>query len=126
MTDTLFDGYDPEPQPHKDPDLSPDRRLTLRQLGEIRKAVHPLTHGPLHGQADRNATKDDGPRRPFTCGTCKFRESFLWHNKTFPKCTAHNRVFLKHSTQTDVRAWWPACPVYLPAGSWSSTNSGEV
>lgn len=119
MTEPLFEGFEPEPQPHKDPDLSADRRLTLRQQVDIRKGTHPLTHGPLHQGADRNVTKDDGSRRPLTCGTCKFREIFQWHNKSYPKCTAHDRVFLKHSTQTDVRAWWPACPSYLVAGSWS-------
>lgn len=120
MSDALFDGYEPEIIPAKNPDLSADRRLTLRQQGDIRAGVHPLTRGPLHDQGDRAANRHDGARRPLTCGTCVFRESFLWHNATYPKCIAHNRVFVKHSTTTDVRAWWPACPSYLP------TTQGET
>lgn len=115
MTEALFDGYEPEPAPHKDPNLSADRRLTLRQQADIRDGKHPLTHGPLHDQADREATREDR-RRPFTCGTCVFREIFSYHNRTYPKCVAYYRVYVKHSAQTDVRAWWPACPTYQEAG----------
>ena len=116
MSDTLFEGYEPDPVPHIDPDLSPDRRLTLRQQADIRAGVHPLTRGPLHDQADRTATRVDGRGRPLTCGTCVFRQAFRWHNQTFPKCVSYDRVFVKHSTASDVRAWWPACPNYLPSG----------
>jgi hypothetical protein len=114
MTDALFDGYEPEIIPGIDPDLSAGQRLTLRQTGDIRAGRHPLTHGPLHDQGDRSASRDNGNRRPLTCGTCIYRELFKWHDYTYPKCIAHDRVFLKHSTATDVRAWWPACPSYLP------------
>lgn len=116
MTDTLFEGYEPDPLPHQDPDLSADRRLTLRQQAEIRAGIHPLTHTQMHPQGSRAATREDGPRQPLTCGTCVFRQSFQWHNKTYPKCVSHDRAYVKHSTQTDVRAWWPACPNYQPKG----------
>lgn len=117
VTEPLFEGFEPPPPPpHKDPTLSQDKRLVLRQQADIRRGTHPLTHGPLHPAADRAATKDDGTGRALTCGTCKFREQVQWHDRTYPKCVAHNRAFLKHSTQTDVRGWWPACPSYLPGG----------
>lgn len=112
----LFTGFDPDPVPHKDPNLSADRRLTLRQQANIRAGVHPLTRGQLHPQASRTATREDGTRQPLTCGTCVFRESVQWHNRTYPKCVSHARTYLTHGTTTDVRAWWPACPNYLPTG----------
>lgn len=114
MTDVLFEGYDPAPLPGVDPDLSADRRLTLRQQGFIRVGVHPLTRTQMHRQASRAATRDDATGLPLTCGTCVFRETFQWHNRTYPKCVSYDRMFVKHSTATDVRAWWPACPNYLP------------
>lgn len=117
MTEPLFAGYDPPPQPHKDPALSAGRRLTLRQAADILAERHPLTRGPLHPDADRGATRDDGPKRPFTCGTCVHRELFLWHNTTYPKCVAHNRAYMTHCQTTDVRAWWPACPQYQAEGA---------
>lgn len=116
MNDVLFAGFEPDPVPHKDPDLSPDRRLTLRQQADIRSGIHPLTHGRLHDQGDRAATRENGSRKPLTCGTCVFRQLFQWHNQTYPKCASHDRKYLKHSAATDVRAWWPACPNYLPSG----------
>lgn len=124
MTEPLFEGYEPEGAAG-DAQLSPDRRLTLRQQADVRKGLHPLNHGPLHDQADRSASKDDGARRPLTCGTCVNRQSFVWKSGSYPKCVAFDRVFVKHSAATDVRAWWPACPRYLPAGSWSSNTTGE-
>lgn len=125
MTEPLFAGYEPEPQPHLDPDLSADRRLTLRQQADIGKGTHPLTRGPIHDQAVRTAVRGDGGRLELRCGTCVNRQTFRWHNKTYPKCVAFDRVFVKHSAATDVRGWWPACPSYLPSGSWSSNESGE-
>lgn len=122
MSDVLFAGYDPDPLPHQDPDLSPDRRLTLRQAANIRVGIHPLTHGQLNTQASRAATRADDRGLPLTCGTCVFRESVQWHNRTYPKCVSHARTYVKHSTATDVRAWWPACPNYLPTSA--STESG--
>lgn len=123
MTDqTLFDGFE---SPHDGEDLSADRRLTIRQQADIGKGMHPLTRGPIHDQADRVATREDGGRLELRCGTCVNRQMFRWHNKSYPKCTAHDRVFVKHSAATDVRGWWPACPSYLPSGSWSSNESGE-
>ena len=126
MTEPLFEGFEPQPQPHKDPDLSADRRLTLRQQADIRKGTHPLTRGPLHEKASRDAAREDGGRLELRCGTCINRQQFRWHDKSYPKCVAHDRVFLKHSTATDVRGWWPACPAYLPTGSWAeATTTGE-
>lgn len=118
----LFEGYEPETV---DPDLSADRRRTLRQQADITAGRHPLTRGPLHLEAKRTATRDDPRGRPLTCGTCVFRQLFRWHDDTYPKCVSHDRVFVTHAAATDVRRWWPACPAYLPTGSWSTNESGE-
>lgn len=118
--ETLFDSFDPD-----DEDLSAGQRLTVRQQGDVRKGTHPLTHGPLHDQASRTAVREDGGRIELRCGTCVNRQTFRWHNKSYPKCIAHDRVFVKHSAATDVRGWWPACPAYLPSGSWADNKSGE-
>jgi hypothetical protein len=114
MSAVLFDGYEPDPPPHKDPDLSAGQRLTQRQQTDIRAGRHPLTRGPLHPQADPDAMKDDGPNRPHTCGTCTFRELLAYHNRNYPKCTGYGRTYITHGATTDVRAWWPACPTYQP------------
>lgn len=121
MTTPLFDGYE---APRIDPDLSAGQRLTLRQQANIRVGRHPLTHGPLHIQASRTATRDDLPRQQLTCGTCVFRTLHHWHNQTYPKCVSHDRTFVTHSTATDVRAWWPACPAYLPTSPSAPTQQG--
>lgn len=122
MSDTLFDGYEPEPQPHKDPDLSAGRRLTLRQQADIRAGRHPLTAGLLHPEADRGSTKDDGANRPYSCGTCVFRQVLGHHNHAYPKCTAFGDTYQTHSAATDVRAWWPACPSYQREGATMTTR----
>lgn len=122
MSDVLFDGYEPA---RIDPELSPGRRLTLRQQAYIRVGRHPLTHGPLHIEGSRAATRDDEPGQPLTCGTCVFRRLHRWHNDTWPKCVSHDRTFVTHSTATDVRAWWPACPSYLPTAA-GPIKSGDT
>lgn len=119
MSDVLFAGYEP-PEP-----VSADRRLTMRQAVEIRVGKHPLTHGLLHAQARRTASRDDPKGLPLTCGTCVFRQVFRWHDYSYPKCVSYDRTFVKHSTATDVRAWWPACPNYLPTAAPTTTGDTQ-
>ena len=107
--DTLFGGYEPpEPVPRPDkPDLSADRRRTLRQAADIKAGRHPLTRGPLHPAADRTAHRDDGKHLPYRCGSCVHRVDRGW-----PKCDLST---MTSSAASDVRAWWPACPQYEEA-----------
>lgn len=128
MSDTLFPDFEPpvrELRPSEQPDLSADRRRTLRQAENIADGIHPLTGGPLHSLAsvyrDAAAPKDD----PFTCGSCYFRASLRYHNGTYAKCvlgatTDKPGPYVTHSAATDVRAWWPACRDYSPSDRLSS------
>ncbi len=88
----------PEPivLPEPPPPLSADRRRTQRQREAVAAGVHPLTK--------QRARPDLG-----TCGDCRFREVFGYHNRSFPKCTRYESR-ITHSAASDVRAWWPACP----------------
>ncbi len=147
MSETLFDGYEPEvrePRPSEDMTLSAGRRLTLRQAEMVADGIHPLTRGQLHPLAsqhrDASAPKDD----PFTCGSCRFRAVERYHNYTYPKCLLPGpvRAYVKrgdgwrwetvdgapratHSAASDVRAWWPACPDYSPGDSRLSPDAAR-
>jgi hypothetical protein len=127
----LFDAspyYVAPPEPTR-PDLSPDQRRTLRQREDIAAKRHPLTRGPLHPFAAPEIASPDAEKgRPFTCGSCRFREVWRYHNRSYPKCVRdltyghHDSsdvergvVALRnvsHGAATDVRAWWPACAGY--------------
>lgn len=116
MTDeeaTLFGGY--EPAERVDEHLSPDRRRTLRQIGQVSAGIHPLTGGRLHDQATRHRAPTDGKRDPFTCGSCWFRGNRGGVAGSYPKCWAGDGARVTGGPATDVRAWWPACPDYTPA-----------
>jgi hypothetical protein len=126
----LFGGYEP-PAPESIEKLSADRRRTQRQAENIAAGIHPLTKGPLHPLASRNRDADSPKRDPFTCGSCRFRESPEYHNKAWPKCFLPNPAYgadapfavlysrVTHSAASDVRAWWPACTDYSPGDSLS-------
>lgn len=105
----LFPGFDPPEVAPPRPDLSADRRRTLRQAADIAGGRHPLMTGPLHPQADRSAHRDDGKALPFRCGSCVHRVVGAWE---FLKC---DLTTMSHCAASDVRAWWPACPKYAPA-----------
>jgi hypothetical protein len=102
----LFGGYDPPEEPASGEALSAGQRLTLRQHGNVKAGIHPLTRGPLHPDAARELAS--GTREPYTCGSCAHRVT----NYGYPKCIAHNGVFVKRSAAADVRAFWPACTAY--------------
>lgn len=134
MSETLFGGYEP-PDREPLPDLSPDRRRTLRQAEQIAVGIHPLTGRRLHPLASRHrdasAPKDD----PFTCGSCYFRSVEKYHDRSYPKCwlpgpsasgdkPTYPRV--THGGGSDVRAWWPACPDYSPGSSISPDAARSI
>ncbi|HET6868929.1 MAG TPA: hypothetical protein VFH80_23660 [Solirubrobacteraceae bacterium] len=121
----LFPDYGP-PTPEAEPQLSADRRRTLRQAQYVANGVHPLTRGPLHPLASRHRDADSPKSDPFTCGSCYFREVLRWHARSYAKCVLPNplsgadapadRIYSRvtHSAASDVRAWWPACRDYSP------------
>lgn len=94
---SLFPDLAPVEQPEPPPRLSPDRRRTARQRDAIAAGVHPLTGLPLNPAAG-------------TCGSCAHR----YLRDRYPKCDANNGGYETRGPATDVRAWWPACPLHQP------------
>ena len=133
----LFAGFEPPPPPPSaDPNLSADRRRTLRQVEQIRSGIHPLTGGPIHLLGDIYARADDGRNLPYRCGSCIFRKVERWHDGSYPKCwhpgaAGADEVDVKgypritHGAASDVRAWWPACPDYSPGDSALSPDAAR-
>lgn len=121
----LFPGYEPPPAPEVDDTLSAGQRLTKRQADDIAVGRHPLTGGVLHELASRDRDASSPKNDPYTCGSCYFRTVVSYHGKSYPKCLYDPRrsaddpldhyARVSHSTATDVRAWWPACPSYSPS-----------
>lgn len=111
--------------------LSAGQRLTLRQADDVAAGRHPLTGGPLHPLTSRHRDADAPKADPFTCGSCLFRKSEKYHNKSYAKCWLPNpvagadapmdRIYdrVTHGPASDVRAWWPACTDYSPGDSLS-------
>lgn len=96
-------------EPVVEPTLSADRRRTLRQMALLMRRRHPIGEAKLHPDAPPADDRDaPGPR----CGSCRFRELFDYHNRTWPKCTKNDGIWVAHSASSDVRAWWPACVEY--------------
>lgn len=89
---------EPEPEPHPKTTLPPDadsygRRLTARQHELAGQGINPLmgTTGP------------EGK----TCGDCAHRyQRWGGGSRNYPKCAVGPAT---KSTNTDVRAYWPAC-----------------
>lgn len=124
----LFPGFEPPPVVETEP-LSADRRRTKRQADLIAIGRHPLTGGAIHSLASRHRDASSPKDDPFTCGSCYFRNVEKDHDRSYPKCwlpaadcgadkPRYPRV--SHSAASDVRAWWPACPEYVPGDSISS------
>jgi hypothetical protein len=136
MSETLFEGYEPEVAEDVS-HLSAGQRLTLRQAGYVAAGIHPLTRAPIHPLASRHrdasAPKDD----PFTCGSCYFRHVEKYHDKSYPKCLLPSaagadqpaRVIYPRVTNgpaSDVRAWWPACRDYSPGSAMSPDAARNI
>lgn len=115
----LFDMDPTVPVPEPAEPISADRRRTIRQAEAIARGVHPLALVVptirMHPDTDRGARPGDGIKT-LRCGSCKWRALWLWHNKTYPKCTnlhgRPTRPLTTHGAATDCRAWWPACTAY--------------
>ena len=127
----LFPGFEsPEEKFAADPlaELSPGQRRTLRQAGDVRNGRHPLTKGPLHPEASREAAPGGSRSKPFTCGGCKHLASNGDYLKCFlPGLNGRPMPWrLSHSEATDVRRWWPACPDYEPGRDVHSNPRGET
>lgn len=126
----LFDAAPYEVVRESDtPGLSSDRRRTLRQREDIDAGRHPLTQGPFHPFSISAIASPDTPTgAPFTCGSCRFRQTVKHHNRSYPKClrdltygghdpatvTLDQVANVSRGEATDVRAWWPACIGYEP------------
>jgi hypothetical protein len=137
--DALFSDAGLRTVPVETEELTAGEQLRRRQAARIDAGQHPLAihgmHIPLHPDAPRTATPDDGGTYP-RCGTCRFRRLMGGHAKSYPKClvdyterpltaaeiTANRGTWQEHatksveygvrvtgSTATDVKAWWPAC-----------------
>jgi hypothetical protein len=91
------------------PQRSAGQRMTERQAQDVREGRHPLTRGPLHHQADMGARKGDPTGLMFRCGSCIHRVSLNHHGEHWPKC---DLATITHGQASDVRAWWPACPLW--------------
>ena len=101
MTDGLFDIDPAQVRLDETADLSPDQRRKRRQQEAVKGGSHPLSlplgrHLALHKEAGRS------------CGNCRFRELWTYHNATYPKC-AKEGMPVTHGTATDVRRGWPGC-----------------
>lgn len=116
--------------------ISAARRLTLRQADAVRHGGHPLAlvrpTVRVHPDADpaRTASPDNTANRPLRCGTCRWRRQVSGGGNNYPKCVwrpvddvpdergRHKTAPPRYSagSETDVRAWWPACMDYQPIG----------
>lgn len=127
----LFPGY----KPPAVEDLSAGQRLTRRQQEQVTAGVHPLTGGPLHPLASRHRDRDAPATDPFTCGSCWHRTLMGYHGKRYAKCvqgaesdtesTMGRLPRVTHGPASDVRAWWPACPEYVPGDSGLSPDAAR-
>jgi len=137
MSEALFDmaPIAPPPPPEKE---SADRRRTRRQAEAVQRGVHPLAlmfaGVRMHPEADRSAASSDGRYLPYRCGSCRFREVALYHNRSYGKCfwfrgdqpkTADGYPRVSHSAASDVRAWWPACTDYEPGDNQLSPDAAR-
>lgn len=146
---SLFD-MDPIPVPVKEPGLSAGRRRTQRQAALVDRGYHPLLAAlfgeqistRVHVNAPPDCAPDAPKARPFTCGSCRFRQVIGWNSRTYPKCvfdlwdttqdaavtesrTLDSSPRASHGGATDVRAWWPACRDYEMGDSGMSPDASR-
>lgn len=102
MTGHLFDPPEPIVTPNG-PTLSAGRRLTLRNNTSIARGIHPATNRPLLDP-------------PQVCGTCTHCHRYTAAGGgNYIKCARH-RLGMSHWAASDIRASWPACVLWAPAG----------
>lgn len=119
---------------------TPGERRRRRQADAVRRGVHPLSAALGYGiRLHPDAAPFDDPKAPgLRCGSCRWRQTWGHHSRTFPKCThpggrsAEEYEHLgppriSHGPGTDVKAAWPACTdhehgdprISLDAARWS-------
>lgn len=102
----------PEP-----PKLKPDQRRAQLQAEKFAAGYHPITGAKLHEEA---APFDDRSAPGRRCGSCVFRRTLGYHNRSWPKCLnpgnlgadeldALGHPYVSHGAATDCRGWFPAC-----------------
>lgn len=108
--------------------MSAGRRLTFRQREAITNGYHPLSLVAQGLKLHPDAGRDGAPGSPAagpTCGRCSFRLQIHWRGATYAKCAfgakpvyhpLNGAPRASHGATTDVRAWWPACSDFQPAG----------
>ena len=124
VAEGLFPAGPYEVAPAIGPEVSAQRRLTMRQRAAIAAGRHPLLvtfrrwgfaemQTRLHPEAPADADSSwRGEARPFTCGSCWYRRQVYWSASGYAKCFFGDGVRVSHSAATDVRSWWPACLDY--------------
>jgi hypothetical protein len=83
--------------------------MTERQAADVKAGRHPLTGGPLHFCGDTTARSGDPKGLSYRCGSCAHRVLERHNDGTYPKCDVS---IITHGQASDVRAWWPACPLW--------------
>lgn len=103
-------------------ELTPGERRRNRQVAAVAHGQHPLSAAlryaiRLHPEA---APLDDRRAPGRRCGSCRWRQTTGYHNRTYPKCwypedePAERYEVLgppraSHGPGTDVKRHWPAC-----------------
>lgn len=82
-------------------DISPGRRLTIRNNTALALGVHPATRRPLLAAAP-----------PRTCAECVHCVAVLGARRYW-KCERH-RLGKSASAASDIRKSWPACELFTP------------
>lgn len=97
---TLFDVTPIVPDPVAE--LSADQRRTRAAAVALELGRHPANGLPVD--------------RAHTCGTCEHLHRYRYHNRRYLKCPNH-RLGESHSAASDMRASWPACPLWAELGT---------
>jgi hypothetical protein len=104
----LFPDIEPVEIPDPYAGMGRDARRTARQRALITAGYNPGTREPLHRDA---ATAQTGPG--LRCKGCTHLYKTGAGNKTFLKCQQAGTYNSRGSWGPDIRAWWPACRLYL-------------
>jgi hypothetical protein len=105
-----------------DDELSPGARRRNRQAAAVARGLHPLSAALRYGIRlhDDAGPLDDAKAPGRRCGTCRWRQTWGHHDRTYPKCTYPEgepaEIYevigpprVSHGPGTDVKARWPAC-----------------
>lgn len=116
MTDGALFALPPGFEPASEVELSRGQKRVRLVEKRIRAGQHPLSGAgrnlPLHPAAPHTVDRSAPGLR---CGTCRWRMTRHFHNKTYPKCAFGEGIRITGSEASDVRGWWPACHDYEEA-----------